>query len=96
MSGYKHCSYWLVFNNYQLSQQANLRHARAQYGMHWHGYIFSRGYSLYFLLLAHLWWFGGLGFWGWGLGLGLMGFEACGVGPAGFFWVGALYINIEE
>ena len=23
MSGYKHCSYWLVFNNYQLSQ-ANL------------------------------------------------------------------------
>ena len=38
----------------------------------------------------------GLGFWGWGLGLGLMGFEACGVGPAGFFWVGALYINIEE
>ena len=28
----------------------------------------------------------GLGFWGWGLQL--MGFEACGVGPSGFFGVG--------
>ena len=33
-------------------------------------------------------------FWGWGFQL--MGFGACGVGPSGFFWVVALYINIKE
>ena len=45
----------------------------------------------------------GLGFWGWGPILGflgwafqLMGFGACGVGLSGFFWGGALYINIIE
>ena len=45
----------------------------------------------------------GFGFWGWGLLLGfwgwgfqLMGFGACGVGPSGFFWFGALSINIKE
>ena len=36
----------------------------------------------------------GLGFWGWSFQL--MGFQDCGVGPFGFFWVGALYIIIEE
>ena len=47
--------------------------------------------------------YGGLGFRGWGLGLGfwgwgsqLMGFGACGVGPSGFFGVGAFSINIKE
>ena len=59
--------------------------------------ILSQGYSLqFFLIFAHLWWFGGLGFGvgvmdrGLGVWLGyqLMGFGACGVG--------ALYINIEE
>ena len=56
-------------------------------------YIFSQGYSLYFfLILAHLWWFGVLGlgsyigFLGWGFQL--MGFGACGVGPSGFFGLG--------
>ena len=51
----------------------------------------SQVYSLYFFLIfAHLWWFGGwgliLGFWGWGFQL--MGFGACGVGPSGFFGLG--------
>ena len=36
----------------------------------------------------------GLWFWGWSFQL--MGFGACGVGPSGFFGIGALYINIEE
>ena len=52
--------------------------------------FFSQGYSLYFFLIfAHLWWFGVLGlgsyigFWGWGFQL--MEFGACGVGPSGFF-----------
>ena len=51
--------------------------------------------------------FGGLGGWGFGVGVldwvsgvglfsQLMGFWACGVGPSGFFGVGALYSNIEE
>ena len=56
-------------------------------------YIFSQGYSLYFFLIfVHLWWFGGWGFWGCCLGLDfcgwgfqLMAFEACGLGPFGFF-----------
>ena len=45
----------------------------------------------------------GLGLWGWGLELGfwswsfqLIVFRDCGVGPSGFFGVGALYIDIEE
>ena len=56
----------------------------------------------FFLMLAHLWWLGfrvlGLGSHIGFLGLGfqLMWFGACGVGPSGFFWVGALYINIKE
>ena len=67
-------------------------------------YIFFPG--LLFLIFSYfgsfmvVW---GLGFWGWGLILGffgwgfqLMGFGACGVGPSGFFGVGALYINIKE
>ena len=44
-----------------------------------------------------------LGFWGrglelcfWGWGFQLMGFRAYGVGPSGFFGVGAFYINLEE
>ena len=56
-------------------------------------YIFSQGYSSYFFLIfAHLWWFGvsGLGsyigFSGWGFRL--MGFGACGMGPSGFFGLG--------
>ena len=69
-----------------------------------HCYIFFPG--LFFTIFSYfgsfmvVW---GLGFWGWGLILGfwgwgfqLMGFGACGVGPSGFFWVGALYINIKE
>ena len=36
----------------------------------------------------------GLGFWGWGFPL--MGFKACGVEPSGFFWYGALYINMKN
>ena len=66
-------------------------------------YIFSQGYSLHFsLIFAHLWWFrfGVLGLESYvgflGLGFQLMVFGVCGVGPSGFFWVGALYINIEE
>ena len=31
-----------------------------------------------------------------GLGFQLMEFGACGVEPSGFFWVGALYINIKN
>ena len=45
----------------------------------------------------------GLGLWGWDIELGqsvlvfqLMGLGACGVGPSGYFGVGALYMNIEE
>ena len=64
-------------------------------------YFFPRVILHYFfLILAHLWWFGVLGlgsyigFLGWGFQL--MGFGACGVGPSGFFWVVALYINIKE
>ena len=44
--------------------------------------------------LGFLGWVLELGFWGWGFQL--MGFGACGVGPSGFFGVGALCINIEE
>ena len=52
----------------------------------------------------HFWWW----FWGSSFGVGtsnrvfgvgfflLEGFWACGVGPSGFFGVGALYIIIEE
>ena len=55
--------------------------------------FFSQVYSSYFFLIfAHLWWFGVLGlgsyigFLGWGFQL--MGFGACGVGPSGFFGLG--------
>ena len=51
--------------------------------------------SSYFLLIV----IGvlGLGSWIVFLGLGiLVGFGACGVGPFGFFGVGALYITIKE
>ena len=50
-----------------------------------------------FFIIFFLFWliYGGLGFWRWGLILGfwgwgfqLMGFGACGVGPAGFFGLG--------
>ena len=67
-------------------------------------YFFFR-FILYnfFLIFAHLW-FGvlGLGWPGvldWFFGVGVFswrGFWACGVGPSGFFWVGALYVNIKE
>ena len=43
----------------------------------------------FFLIFAHLWWFGGRGF-------QLMWFGACGVGPSGVLGFEALYINIEE
>ena len=54
-------------------------------------------YNFFLFLLIY----GGLGFWGlilgfWGWGFQLMWFGACGVGPSGFFQVGALYINIKE
>ena len=32
----------------------------------------------------------------WGRVFQLMGCGICGVGPSGFFWVGAPYINIKE
>ena len=64
-------------------------------------FFFPSFFLYYFLLFLLI--YGGLGFWGWGLILGfggwgfqLMGFGACGVGPSGFFWVGALYTNIQE
>ena len=62
-------------------------------------YIFSQGYSLYFfLILAHLWWFGVLGFgvgvlfWVFGVGV----FSWWGLGPLvwglmGFLGWGSLY-----
>ena len=57
----------------------------------------------FFLIFADLWWFGvgvlGLGVLDWVFGVGifqLMGFEACGVGPSGFFEVGSLHIDKEE
>ena len=56
-------------------------------------YTFFPGlFFIFFLILAHLWWFGVLGlgsyieFWDWGFQL--MGFGACGVGPSGFFGLG--------
>ena len=60
----------------------------------------SAGKAIFFprviLYNSFLFWliYGGLGFLG--QGFQLMGFGACGVGPSGFFWVGALYINIKE
>ena len=48
----------------------------------------------FFLILAHLWWFGVLGlgsyigFLGYGFSFDLMGFGAYGVGPSGFFGFG--------
>ena len=62
--------------------------------------MFSQGYSLYFFLIcAHLWWFGvgsWIGFFGGWEFHQLMGFGACGVGPSLFFGVGAPLINIQE
>ena len=54
----------------------------------WPAICFSQGYSLYFFLIfAHLWWFGVFGF-----RIGILGLGACGVEPSGFFWGwGALY-----
>ena len=62
-------------------------------------YLFSQGYSFYFILI----------FFSFMVVLGLdtcigflrLGFVvdgsgACGVGPSGFLWVWALYINTEE
>ena len=55
-------------------------------------------FYIIFLTFAHLWWFGGwgLGISFCGLGFQLMRFGACGVGPSGFFGVGAPYINMEK
>ena len=54
-------------------------------------------------MFAHLWLFRVRGFWSWGHRLGfwgwgfqLMEFDAGGVSPSGFIWVGAVYINIKE
>ena len=62
-------------------------------------YIFFPGLS--FMIFSYFGSF--MVFWGWGLILGfwdwgfqLMGFGACGMGPSGFFWVGALYINLGK
>ena len=64
-------------------------------------YIFFPGlFSFSFLLIYGCF---GLGYWGLGLGLDFLGLGflvdgvcACGVRPSGFFWVWALYINMEE
>ena len=41
-----------------------------------------------------------LGFWGWSLEFWCWssadGVGACGAGPSGFVWAGALYRNVEE
>ena len=62
---------------------------------------FSKGYSLsFFLILAHLWWFGVLGLESYigFLGLGFSVDRVWGLWCGAFwaFWVGALYINIKE
>ena len=57
----------------------------------WKLYFFPRVILYNFFLFWLI--YGGLGFWGWGFQL--MGFGACGVGPSGFFWVGAL-LKIKE
>ena len=71
--------------------------------LHAHLYpvIFFPGWI--FTLLGFGWgfWVGvlGDGVWNWvlwGLRFYLIGFEALGVGLSGFFWVGALYMNIKE
>ena len=33
MCGYKHCSYWLVFNNYQLSQATSKNECEIKFGV---------------------------------------------------------------
>ena len=63
--------------------------------------FFSQCYSLiFFLILAHLWWFGVLGLRS-SIGFLGLGFSVDGVWGlwCGAFWifgVGALYINIKE
>ena len=66
-------------------------------------YNFFLFWLIFFFFLVFFWGLGGWGcgggvfilvFWGWGFLL--LGFGACGVGPSGFFWVRALYINIKE
>ena len=58
---------------------------------------------IFYTFFSFLWWLGGWSFGVWVLnrvfGVGvflLVGFWACGVGPSGFFGVGALYKIIEE
>ena len=67
----------------------------------WGIYLSPQGYYIYIfpLFCSYYGGFGG-GVLDWVSGVGLfsqlMGFCACGVGPSGFFGVGALYLNIEE
>ena len=62
-----------------------------------HGKLWLYFFPRVILYNLFLFWliYGGLGFWGWGHILGfwgwgfqLIGFEACGVGPSGFFKLG--------
>ena len=53
-------------------------------------YFFPRFILYYFFLILLIYGGLGFGFWGWALILGFW------VGSSGFFWVGALYINIKE